>query len=115
MPSLAKQVSQGSSKQKYYERLDQLINVLQIYKTRSQSFAHPGNEYHPVHWLRVQALALDPVIKQLGFINVIERYYAAKKGNLDLVEIEESKLTEIPNNLPRPDYDEIIGREKLSE
>ena len=115
LPSLAKQVSQGSSKQKYYERLDQLINVLQIYKTRSQSFAHPGNEYHPVHWLRVQALALDPVIKQLGFINVIERYYAAKKGNLDLVEIEESKLTEIPNNLPMPDYDEIIGREKLSE
>ena len=115
LPSLAKQISQGSSKQKYYERLDQLINVLQIYKTRSQSFAHPGNEYHPVHWLRVQALALDPVIKQLGFINVIERYYAAKKGNLDLVEIEESKLTEIPNNLPMPDYDEIIGREKLSE
>ena len=114
LPGLARQAMQGSSKQKYFERLDQLINVLQIYKTRSQSFAHPGNEYSPVHWARVQALALDPVIKQLGFLNVIERYIAAKKGNLDFSEINENTLTEIPNNLPLPDFDEIIGRDKLS-
>ncbi len=115
LPSLAKQAVEGTSKQKFFERLDQLINVLQIYKTRSLSFAHPGNEYHPVHWARVQALALDPVIKQLGFLNVIERLNAAKEGTLDFTELNENSLIEIPNNLPIPDFDEIIGRDKLSK
>ena len=115
LPGLAKQALEGSSKFKFFERLDQIINVLQIYKTRSQSFAHPGNEYNPVHWVRVQALALDPVIKQLGFINVIERFYSAKKGILDLSEINHNSLVEIPNNLPMPDFDEIIGRDEVSK
>ncbi len=115
LPAIAKQCLTQSSQRKHLERLDQLINSLQIYKSRSLSFAHPGNQYHPVHWARVQALALDPVIKNLGFFNVVERYYAAKKGNLDRVEILQEEWNEIPNNLPTPDFDEIIGRDKLSK
>ncbi len=114
LPAIAKQCLAQSSQYKHLERLDQLINSLKIYKSRSLSFAHPGNQYHPVHWARVQALALDPVIKNLGFFNVVERYYAAKKGNLERVDVSEEEWNEIPNNLPDPDYDEIIGRDKLS-
>ena len=115
LPGIAKQCLSESSQRKHLERLDQLINSLQIYKSRSLSFAHPGNQYHPVHWARVQALALDPVIKNLGFFSVVERYYAAKQGNLDRVEVPQEEWNEIPNNLPNPDYDEIIGRDKLSK
>ena len=87
LPAIAKQCLIDSSQHKYLERIDQLINALQIYKSRNHSFAHPGNHYHPVHWARVQALALDPVIKNLGFFNVGERYYAGKKGNLERTDI----------------------------
>ena len=115
LPAIAKQCLIDSSQHKYLERIDQLINALQIYKSRNHSFAHPGNHYHPVHWARVQALALDPVIKNLGFFNVVERYYAAKKGNLERTDIMQDDWNEIPNNLPNPDFDEIIGRDKLAK
>ena len=115
LPAIAKQCLIDSSQHKHLERIDQLINALQIYKSRNHSFAHPGNHYHPVHWARVQALALDPVIKNLGFFNVVERYYAAKKGNLERTDIMQDDWNEIPNNLPNPDFDEIIGRDKLAK
>ena len=115
LPVIAKQCLLESSQRKYLERLDQLINSLQIYKSRSLSFGHPGNQYHPVHWARVQALALDPVIKNLGFLSVVERYYAAKQGNIGRLEVPQEEWNEVPNNLPNPDFDQIIGRDKLSK
>jgi len=115
LPAIAKQCLSESSQRKHLERLDQLINSLQIYKSRSLSFAHPGNQYHPVHWARVQALALDPVIKNLGFFSVVERYYSAKQGNIERLEVPQEEWNEVPNNLPNPDFDQIIGRDKLSK
>ena len=114
LPGIARQILADSSLSKYLIRLEDLMNALQIYTSRSQSYAHPGNEYSPVHWARVQALALDPVMHQLGFIPVIERYYAAKKGELERIDLSDAYLNEIPNNLPNPDCEQLIGNSTKS-
>lgn len=67
LPLLAKQSNQDDSLSKCFKRLVELCNSLQIFTTRNQSFGHPANHYHPVYWIRTQALALDPVMAQLRF------------------------------------------------
>jgi len=95
-----------------YERLNELINALQIFSTRSNTYAHSANKYLPVYWARTQALALDPVILQLGFIRVLERHAKALKGEILLDEIlTDSDFKLIPNNLPKPDFGTLYGRD----
>jgi hypothetical protein len=109
---IAKFITRNQPEQRYYERLIELFNALQLFSTRSNTYAHTANKYLPVYWARAQALALDPVILQLGFLRVLERHDKAVKGEIILDEIlSESEYALVPNNLPRPDFDKLYGRD----
>lgn len=109
---IAKYVSRSQSDQALYERLIELFNALQLFSTRSNTYAHTANKYLPVYWARAQALALDPVIRQLGFLRVIERHDKAVRGEISIDEVlNDSDYTLVPNNLPRPDFDRLYGRD----
>jgi len=110
--SIAKYVNRNQPEQAFYERLIELFNALQLFSTRSNTYAHTANKYLPVYWARAQALALDPVILQLGFLRVIERHDKAVKGEISIDEVlNGSDYTLVPNNLPRPDFDRLYGRD----
>lgn len=110
--AIAKYVSRNQPEQAFYERLIELFNALQLFSTRSNTYAHTANKYLPVYWARAQALALDPVILQLGFLRVIERHDKAVKGEISIDGVlNGSDYALVPNNLPRPDFDRLYGRD----
>jgi hypothetical protein len=109
---IAKFINRHQPEQAYYERLIELFNALQLFSTRSNTYAHTANKYLPVYWARAQALALDPVILQLGFLRVLERHDKAVRGEIGIDEVlNDSDYALVPNNLPRPDFDRLYGRD----
>lgn len=108
--SMAQQAMKNQKKKDLLTRLSELCGALQIAQTRNKTY-HANNIYNPVYWIRVQALAMDPVIGQLEMTRVIERCKAAQKGELEDLGINlQDQITTIPNNLPSKDFQELIGR-----
>lgn len=113
--NIAQQITENHKQKENFARLSEIFNALQIAQTRNKSY-HANNVYNPVYWIRVQALAMDPVIGKLKLTRVIERCKAARKGELERIDIIlQQQITTIPNNLPEKDYQELFGRESVQK
>ena len=113
--AMAQQAVQAEKKKDQLTRLSELCGALQITQTRNKTY-HANNVYNPVYWIRAQALAMDPVIGQLEMTRVIERCKAARRGELENLNLNlRDQTTTIPNNLPSKDYHELIGRSVIQK
>lgn len=112
-------VANDRPEKKHLKRLRELINTLDIFSVRN-AIAHPNRPFPEMNWYRVSAIALDPVISELGFERVTNSFHQARAGNLNPPPEDWMSEPEwsLPNNLPSSydhDITGLIGREEESE
>lgn len=112
----AKKVVKGKSQEEYIKKLEELCKHLEVFKIRN-AIAHSNNEFHPCYWYRIAAIATDPSITHLNFLDVIQSWRDAEDGKL-MSPPEEwitKPLWSLTNNLPEQfdhTFTGLIGRKK---
>ncbi|AFY83274.1 NB-ARC domain-containing protein [Oscillatoria acuminata] len=112
----AKKVVKGKSQEEHIIKLEKLCIDLEVFTIRN-AIAHLNNEFHPCYWYRIAAIATDPSITHLNFLDVIQSWRDAEDGKL-MSPPEEwitKPLWALPNNLPEQfdhTFTGLIGRKK---
>jgi tetratricopeptide (TPR) repeat protein len=99
--SLAVEASRGSADERHILSIRKLVEALEIYDIRN-AVSHPNRLFPECYWYRCSAIAADPSIDALQFIEVSRVFQSALAGNLE--EPPEEWLYQrqwvIPNCLP---------------
>lgn len=118
--SMAQATVKGQPEEEHLKRLRDLFNVLEVFNIRN-AISHPNRPFHPSYWHRVAAIATDPLIDKLQFLEVTQAFVEAEAGRLSTPPDEWLKepIWSIPNNLPQHFEHDITGlkgrKKELSE
>ncbi|MDD5057698.1 MAG: hypothetical protein PHQ60_07480 [Sideroxydans sp.] len=116
---LALRIAENTSDYPQWLLLKNLCSALGLYEIRN-AIAHPNRPFPDCYWYRMGAIASDPLIQQLGLVEILNSFDAALAGKLSIPPEEWINLPEwlVPNNLPSTNdfvITGLIGRPKESK
>lgn len=108
--SLATSASKGTADERHLLALRKIVETLEIYDIRN-AVSHPNRTFPECYWYRCAAIASDPSIDALHFIEVSRAFQSALAGNLEEPPDDWMYRRQwiIPNGLPEEFEHSITG------
>ncbi|MDD4912492.1 MAG: NB-ARC domain-containing protein [Sideroxydans sp.] len=107
---LATDASRGTADERHISQLRKLVETLEIFDIRN-AVSHPNRTFPECYWYRCAAIAADPTVDALNFVEVSRAFQSALAGNID--EPPEDWLYQrqwiTPNGLPEEFEHSVTG------